>query len=549
MNINDVRKQFPQYGDMSDQALASALHKKYYSDIPYNEFAGKIGLSTQKETQPRGRAVEMAASAMFGRGMTAGVSDYVAAAGTYTGDRLAKGLQALGVPMGDFEPMSYEQAVQGIRKGVSEYRDQSPVAAYGSEIAGGLASPLLRGTANLIDKGFGAVGRMSPKAAEFLTNGAGRFIRYGTQGAIPGAMFGAGNAQNEQGGVPTASDVGRATGGGAAGGAALGVAVPAVAEGATWIMGRVANALKNNPQAMTAAQIKTASRAAYKAAEDAGVVVSQSAVDDFANALPSQLKGYNARVTPGARSIIRAIKDQAKDGPATLEKLEQMRSVASGASISNNPNESRLAGEIVNKLDDFIEKLDGNQLVGSTGVGGARTARDALSEARSLWKASAKLKTISDIVKTGENLGDANYLKNQFRVIVRNPKKFNRFTKEEQNLIKSIARTGSLDALAKLAPSLDTIGVIKGLLYGGAAMSSPATLALPAAGLAAKPLAAASRASNLQALQDLIARRGASVPNPFALSPNVSQALATGSVPSVSPFASPFITGASNTRP
>jgi len=45
MNIADVRQKFPQYSDLSDEQLAGALHKKYYADMPMEQFAQKIGLS------------------------------------------------------------------------------------------------------------------------------------------------------------------------------------------------------------------------------------------------------------------------------------------------------------------------------------------------------------------------------------------------------------------------------------------------------------------------------------------------------------------------
>lgn len=44
MNIQDVRQKFPQYEDLSDQELATALHGKFYSDIPFPQFAQQIGL-------------------------------------------------------------------------------------------------------------------------------------------------------------------------------------------------------------------------------------------------------------------------------------------------------------------------------------------------------------------------------------------------------------------------------------------------------------------------------------------------------------------------
>lgn len=45
ITIADVRQKYPQYGDLTDQQLAKALHDKFYSDMPYDAFAKKIGLS------------------------------------------------------------------------------------------------------------------------------------------------------------------------------------------------------------------------------------------------------------------------------------------------------------------------------------------------------------------------------------------------------------------------------------------------------------------------------------------------------------------------
>jgi hypothetical protein len=42
--LAEIRSQYPQYGDMSDAALADALHKKFYSDIPRAEFDARVGL-------------------------------------------------------------------------------------------------------------------------------------------------------------------------------------------------------------------------------------------------------------------------------------------------------------------------------------------------------------------------------------------------------------------------------------------------------------------------------------------------------------------------
>jgi hypothetical protein len=43
--LQEFRTNYPQYDDMSDQALADALHSKFYSDVPKSEFYDKLGLT------------------------------------------------------------------------------------------------------------------------------------------------------------------------------------------------------------------------------------------------------------------------------------------------------------------------------------------------------------------------------------------------------------------------------------------------------------------------------------------------------------------------
>lgn len=48
--LAEVRAQYPQYSDMSDTALADALYKKFYSDLPRADFDQKIGLKPAPAT-------------------------------------------------------------------------------------------------------------------------------------------------------------------------------------------------------------------------------------------------------------------------------------------------------------------------------------------------------------------------------------------------------------------------------------------------------------------------------------------------------------------
>ncbi len=44
-SLAEIRQKYPQYQDLSDQALADGLYRKHYSDMPRAEFGRKVGLS------------------------------------------------------------------------------------------------------------------------------------------------------------------------------------------------------------------------------------------------------------------------------------------------------------------------------------------------------------------------------------------------------------------------------------------------------------------------------------------------------------------------
>jgi hypothetical protein len=46
--LQEVRQQYPQYQDMPDAALADALYKKFYADMPREQFDAKLGISADR---------------------------------------------------------------------------------------------------------------------------------------------------------------------------------------------------------------------------------------------------------------------------------------------------------------------------------------------------------------------------------------------------------------------------------------------------------------------------------------------------------------------
>jgi hypothetical protein len=58
MNIQEIRAKYPQYDDMSDEQLANGLHKKFYSDMPVDDFYSRIGFAGAKPAKPTARVAD-----------------------------------------------------------------------------------------------------------------------------------------------------------------------------------------------------------------------------------------------------------------------------------------------------------------------------------------------------------------------------------------------------------------------------------------------------------------------------------------------------------
>ena len=49
MNVEEIRQKFPQYDTLSDKELVDAIHAKYYSDKPIEDYYKAIGYTQTDE--------------------------------------------------------------------------------------------------------------------------------------------------------------------------------------------------------------------------------------------------------------------------------------------------------------------------------------------------------------------------------------------------------------------------------------------------------------------------------------------------------------------
>lgn len=235
--------------------------------------------------------------------------------------------------------------------------------------------------------------------------------------------------------------------------------------------------------------IKAASQALYRAAEQEGVVIHPAsftqAVDDIVLAL--NRAGIDRDIQPKAwAAAMRLINAQQKavNGAApTLEDMDIFRQIAGGVLKGGDGNEARVAGIIIDKLDDFMSGLKPSDVI----AGDSQKAVGMLSEARRLWHTQAKADRVQKLFENAWDKGKKNYTQAGFETALRQEfgalnkqirqGKVRGFTAEEKAAIQAVVDGGKMDNLmrffGKFAP--------RGLLSGGG-VGAVFTAAGPAVG-------------------------------------------------------------------
>jgi hypothetical protein len=269
--------------------------------------------------------------------------------------------------------------------------------------------------------------------------------------------------------------------------------------------GRGQREIVPTPEAM-----KQAAAASYQRSEQAGAIIApqslQKAAQDIFKSVDSL--GYLPRSQPAVAAFLDEFGQQAQT-PLTLERLERLRRAAGNVAASRDRSESKMGMAILNKMDDFVENLQDADLVAGAGPS-RQMAIDALKEARGLYSRAAKGQEIETLLERAQNSaaqysqsGMENSIRVQFRQLANNQTKLRRFTKEEQELIKDVARGGPVDNVLRYFGKLSPTGVISGGIATGAGYALGGTtgaVAVPAMGAAAREMAGARMQSKVDEL-------------------------------------------------
>jgi hypothetical protein len=291
---------------------------------------------------------------------------------------------------------------------------------------------------------------------------------------------------------------------------------------------------KTVPKMIESAEIKDMAQQVYKQAEDAGLSIKSDSYSQLVSELVPKLKkeGFDPDLTPSTAAVMKRLLGEIPRQPVPdamagltgvrprpvnktfkLEDIDTLRQVVGGARGGTDKkfaNDRRLAGIVSDRIDDWLDNL-GPKDVAS---GDPRGAVFAIKQARGLWQRYRKAELLDEVVESVKDKVGANYtsagwqtaMRQEMRAIRKNPAKMNKFTPQEQALIKRIVRGISTENAfrwaGKFAPSSPLISLLTGQTLGG-----PLGLAAMGAGTAAKHISARMGQKKFDELNALV-RRG-----------------------------------------
>lgn len=210
---------------------------------------------------------------------------------------------------------------------------------------------------------------------------------------------------------------------------------------------------KGKVQLYTPDQIKQRAAQSYRKMDEAGIAITPASFNKLSANIDKALvdarmiKGTTESVAIQAR--LNRIKEIMGEEPLTFSKLEEARGTLNDLRIDKDPNVRRLGGVAVSEMDNYITSLSAKDLLaGQNKVG---EAVKAVLSARKDWRNASRASILEDALNTAEaraidpKASESELIRRGFINIAASPTKLKLFNKEEQNIIKSVAKGGSMD--------------------------------------------------------------------------------------------------------
>lgn len=273
----------------------------------------------------------------------------------------------------------------------------------------------------------------------------------------------------------------------------------------------------------TVDELRKAATALYKQIDNAGIIIKDTSYQKLVQDITNTLAKHGATDFNEPRTIaaLRLMEREAVPGTHMMfTGLDNLRQITGRIIADGTKSEKAAAYKVRDEIDDFFENLKPQDVLSKN----PQQAVQWLTTARNLWSRMRKSEDIEKLIDKAAatssewsgKFGDA--LRREFSKVARNERAMSRYSPEEQEAIKEVAR-GTVPAnifhfIGKFSPH-NIAQSVAGGFAGRELFGTAGEIAVPAVGLASRYVGqtltkrAAERASEA-------ARRGYSVPRSAA---------------------------------
>lgn len=293
--------------------------------------------------------------------------------------------------------------------------------------------------------------------------------------------------------------------------------------------------VKTVPAVPTAQELKTASNAGYKAAQDSGVEYHGAAVKDLVDTLEGKLAedAHIPATNPKTFNLLRQLQDPPEGSTVQLKFIDAIRKKL--GQVAADPDEARAATIAIKDLDRFLEAPDPAAVVARTAPaegnavalpGISSTAEDVaktLVDARANAAAGFRDKLITNVednagrrsAATDSGANSGNTLRQRLASVLANDKKTRGFSDQEisaiEDIVKGDTTTNATRNIGKLLGGGGGLGAaLYGLTGAVSATANPGmamVAGLPVVGAVSKAISNSLTKSQVQKLSELLRSR------------------------------------------
>jgi hypothetical protein len=269
-------------------------------------------------------------------------------------------------------------------------------------------------------------------------------------------------------------------------GALIGGAIPL----AGYAAGKIYDTFRKPAESgLSASILKEQAGPLFDRARDANMALKPEAYDEMVDRIRQGLGGeFVPENMPQLQNALNAL-DKRRGQPIPYSEVMNLREILKSAYTTNNPNQTRLMSRAVDTLDELIDGLNPNAMIGDADP---KMISAIHSEARDLWRRGKNAELLETMTENAKNAVGANYteagfqtaMKQQLRAVAKdNFKNYAWLKPAEREAILSVIRAERAeDFLRKFGKySVLTGG---GAMKTGIATGAATALGGPAAGTA-----------------------------------------------------------------